>query len=67
MWLELGTISILKQDLPVPGTSSHPVEIPTKLLKIRALWPRVGDSAIYMTDGVITHMMIEGTIIELSC
>ena len=28
---------------------------------------RVGDSAIYMTDGVITHMMIEGTIIELSC
>ena len=39
IWLELGTISILKQDLPVPGTSSHPVEIPTKLLKIRALWP----------------------------
>jgi hypothetical protein len=45
MWLELGTISILKQDLPVPGTSSYPVEIPTKLLKIRALWPKweIGD------------------------
>jgi hypothetical protein len=28
---------------------------------------RMGDSAIYITDGVITHMMIEGTIIELSC
>ena len=28
---------------------------------------RVGDSVKYMTDGVITHMMIEGTIIALIC
>jgi hypothetical protein len=27
---------------------------------------RMGDSAKYMTDGVIAHMMIEGTMIELS-
>jgi hypothetical protein len=27
---------------------------------------KVGDSAKYMTDGVIAHMMIEGTMIELS-
>jgi hypothetical protein len=38
MWLDLGTISILKQDFPIPGTSSYPVEIPTKLIKICALW-----------------------------
>ena len=28
---------------------------------------RMGDNKIHMTDGVIAHMMIEGTMIELSC
>ena len=28
---------------------------------------RVVDSAIYMIDWVITHMLIQGKIIELSC
>jgi hypothetical protein len=55
-----------KQDLPVPGTSSYPVEIPTKLLKDPRVMARGGDSETYMTDGVIAHMMIEGTMIELS-
>jgi hypothetical protein len=32
MWHELGTVP-LKQNLPVPGTSSHLVEIPKKLVE----------------------------------
>jgi hypothetical protein len=27
---------------------------------------RGGDNEVYMTDGFIAHMMIEGTMIELS-
>ena len=28
---------------------------------------RVGDREIHMTDGVISHMMMKGMMIELSC
>ena len=40
MSLGLGTTSIFGIGLPVPGTSSYPMEIPTKPLKICALWSK---------------------------
>jgi hypothetical protein len=46
--MSLGTIS-LKQHLPVPGTSLHPVE-PEEAAKDPHDMARVVDNAIYMTD-----------------
>jgi hypothetical protein len=47
MWHELGTVP-LKQNLPVPGTSLHLVEIPKKLSKTCTTWLEWIDSSIHM-------------------
>jgi hypothetical protein len=49
MWHELGTVP-LKQNLPVPGTNSHLVEIPKKLPKTCTTWLEWIDSSIHMID-----------------
>ena len=64
MWLELGTISIYRiastryQLVPCGDTN--------KVAQDSRVLARVGDNEIYMKDGVIAHMRIEGTVIELS-
>ena len=61
MWHELGTISIwtgfasTRYQLAPHGDTNED----TKDLCVMA---RVGDSAIYMINGVITHMLIQGKI-----
>jgi hypothetical protein len=65
MWLELGTISILHRIAStryqlVPRGDTNEAAQDSRVLA------RVGDNEVYMTDGVIVHMMIEGTMIELS-
>ena len=66
MWHELGTISIwtgfasTRYQLAPRGDTNEAA-------KDSRVMAKVGDSEKYMTDGVLTHMMIEGTMIELSC
>jgi len=66
MWHELGTISIwtgfvsTRYQLAPRGDTNEAAKDPCVMARVR-------DSAIYMIDGVITHMLIQGEIIELSC
>ena len=64
MWHELGTISIWNRicqyQLAPSGDTNEAAKDPCDMA-------RVVDSAIYMIDWVITHMLIQSEIIELSC
>ena len=67
MWLELCTISIFEIGLASTRYQLVPRGDTNEAAKDPCVMARVGDSAIYMIDGVITHMLIEGEIIEQSC
>jgi hypothetical protein len=65
-WLGLGTTSILGTGFASTRYQLAPCGDTNKATTDSHVMARVGDSEVYMTDGVIAHMMIEGTMIELS-
>jgi hypothetical protein len=65
-WLGLGTTSIFGTGFASTRYQLVPRGDTNEAAQDLRVMVRMGDREIHMTDGVIAHMMIEGTMIELS-
>jgi hypothetical protein len=62
-WLGLGTTSILGTGFASTRYQLAPCGDTNKAATDSRIMDRGGDIEVYMTDGVIAHTMIEGTMI----